>query len=434
MQRSPSPPTATTISRRLGRPFVGLAALSAVVTGLAFIACDPSTDEDPVPTRILAPDGSAESGIVVSSDGSACAAACGDAGACCSGACTAPAWDPENCGACGVSCAASSSTKQGSCVQGSCVNLDTASTAAFPGRPAEVVLSGSVLYVDLPTVAPMPIQAIDLGAPNATVRSVPLSPTILPVADGRGGLYDFETASSGHLLVKHYDYVTNVATLLDDLGAGALPHVLIRQGASVARVFSPTIGVLRTVCANGTVHDLAQSSGVAYGAADDASVYFGFGSPVTPAVRVSCAEGGAVTSLPTTFGHVFAVDATNAYWFGVDLTMDASPIAGIHASALDGATRARLVTRPPVSSSLVTFPLLTGSTLYFVYGEHLPSGTPIDVLASVDVSASGTALAPVRTRLSSASPIALDPAFAYTTAPSPDGTGTEAVVRLPLLP
>ena len=430
-----SSPPATPIPRNERRVRARLAGglLGSTLTLLvAFVACDPSTSEQPVPTRVLDRDGSAESGAANNGDGASCAAiACGDGGACCSGSCTAPAWDPQNCGGCGVSCAPTTANVSGVCVQGICVDLGRTGVGRFPSAPAELVLSGSVLYADLPAAAAAPITAIDLSEPSGNARAVPIDPTLLPIADGRGGVYYFEIPASGHLLVKHYDYATNVAALVDDLGAGALPHVLIRQGSSVARVFSPVIGVIRTVCANGTVHDLAQSTGVAFGAAEDAAVYFGFGSPVTNAVRVGCEDGGAVANLPTTFGHVIGVDATSVYWFGVDHTMDASPIAGIYASARDGATRARLIAHPPVSSSLVTFPLLTGSTLYLIYGEHLPAGTPINVLASVDVSGVVSPAA-VHPQLSSPSPIALDPAFAYTTA-APEGSDqSEGVYRAQL--
>lgn len=434
--RSPSPRTPTRTSERVAIT-IGSVALSLIV---AIVACDPSTDEEAVPSRVLLTDAGIEAGIV--GDGASCAAiACGDGGACCSGSCTAPAWDPQNCGGCGLACAATSENISGACVQGICVDLGRTGVGRFPSSPAELVLSGSVLYADLPAAAGPPISAIDLGGSTGNTHAVPIFPTLLPTADGRGGLYYFESPASGHLLVMHYDYATNVATLVDDLGAGALPHVLVRQGASVARVFSPVIGVIRTVCSNGTVHDLTQTTGVAYGVADDAAVYFGFGSPVTPAVRVGCEAGGAVTDLSTTFGHVIGVDAMNTYWFGVDRTMDASPIAGIYASAKDGATRARLIAHPPVSSSLVTFPLLvgsgggglTGSTLYLLYGEHLPSGTPISVLAAVDVTGA-VSPATIHPRLSSASPIALDPAFAYTTAAQGGPDESEGVYRAQLSP
>jgi hypothetical protein len=275
------------------------------------------------------------------------------------------------------------------------------------------VLSGSVLYADLPAQPTTPIAGVDLGV-KMLPRDLQARPITLPIADGRGGLYYFEVGDTGHLLTRHHDFAANATTTLDDLGVGAQPHVLVRQGASVARVYSPQIGVIRTVCANGTVHDLAQSTGVAFGVADELAVYFGFGSPVTPAVRVGCEEGGVATSLPTTFGHVVAEDATTLYWFGVDRTMDASPVAGIFASAKDGATRARLITHPPAIDTQVTFPLLDGTTLYFAYAEHLADGTKVNVLASVQTNAGPSAK--VSTLLASPEQIALDPAYAYTTA------------------
>jgi len=402
---------------------IGLVTLGVVVG----IACDP--DPSVIPSQGSAPTATS-TGPTITIDGSAdvaCASVkCGSGTTCCAGACVAAAVDTANCGACNHACAATSADVLSACVSGGCLNLQPVPGATFSNAPLLLVLSGSVLYADEPTLGG--IEAQNLGAPSVQPRAIPIHPVFLPVADQRGGIYYFETSATSHTLLQHYDYALNQVITVEDEGAGVTPHVMVRQGASVARIFSPNPGALRVVCANGVVRDITQGSGVAYAAADDDAVYFGVGSPITPATKVVCTDTVDPAPIPNVHGSVLYVDAANVYWFGYDAaTMDAAKIDLLYASPKDGTSDAVLLVTPPVTNEVLSFPLLAGDTLYFGYPLHVQN-VELNVLSTTSIKNPG-----VHDLVTSAYPIVTDPAFAYTIGKEASASGdTFRVYRTPV--
>jgi hypothetical protein len=365
---------------------------------------------------------------------------------CCTGGCTNVAVNTSSCGGCGIQCPASESTAGSTCVAGVCKTL--APVAPWDADYADfLVLSGSVLYsatfaqtgggtgdggtdggTDAGPTCETALEWMDLTKDGTSPKTTLVTPTLAPVPDGRGGVYSFEGCPAP--LLSHFTPPATSGIVLENEGVTSQPHVLVRQGDSVARITTPDSGTIRVACANGVTHDIARGGGVAFAAADDTAVYFGVGSDVTPAFKIPCDDPASpVTSLMNVYGYVAYVDAKDVYWFGTPPSEDAAAkIDSFYASSKDGTGAPRFILAPPPTIDLVSFPLLDGDLLYFVYRTRADmfdsNGT--NVLARTSISK------PARQDLlASASPIALDPAFAYMI----DRAETESryyVYRLPL--
>ena len=261
----------TRISRRARAAF-GLGAVGAVGVALLIgVACGPSSSTD-APTR----DGAPAADVFAADDDAAPDAeavlcknvTCPSDQACCFGACRNLSLDSLQCGGCGIACAAATAASAGSCAGGACVDL-TGIPGSWDGQINQFfIVSGTIAYsyVSGGTVdCAGTLSFRDLSsASSETLIITKVDPTFVPVPDGQGGVYTFTQCDGGDLKLLHV--TTTAADVVEDEGVGARPHVLVRQGASVARVYSPSAGTLRVTCANGISHDFPAGGSVPYAA------------------------------------------------------------------------------------------------------------------------------------------------------------------------
>jgi hypothetical protein len=416
--------------------FLGVGALAAIAI-VPTSACDPAPD-----TFDAATDANTTTTFdvsVVAFDGSdgadpACVGvSCPSNMTCCQGGCVDMMVNDSSCGGCGVKCPSSTQELGSTCTAGVCQALQPVRSWSADVLDF-LVLSGSVLY-SAATAPPDPdgggcttlLTWHDLAGPTADVRSAGVFPLLAPVPDGRGGVYEFEGCPQTEL--SHFTPPATSAVVLEPYDSTTTPHVIVRQGDSVARITTPSAGTLRVACSNGVTHDITRGGGIAYAAADDAAVYFGVGSDVTPAFRVPCDDPATpVTSLPNVYGYVAYVDAKNIYWFGTPPSEDAAAkIDSFYASSKDGTGAPRFILTPPATIDLLSFPLLDGDWLYFTYRAR---ANELDVKGRNILARTSIANPARQDLLASSAPIALDPAFAYTVLANEVGTST--VYRVPL--
>jgi hypothetical protein len=415
---------------------------AGLIAALALVpasACDPAPDKfdaatDAVATTTADVTTIVEASQADSADPRCAGVSCPSHMTCCAGSCVDTSVNTSSCGACNVACPSTTQTAGSTCTAGTCRALQpvrdwSANVLDF------LVLSGSVLYsaastppeVDAGGNCGTVLEWNDLSGPTSNVHVPGVFPTLAPVPDGRGGVYEFESCPDP--LLSHFTPPATSAVVLEHEGATAQPHVIVRQGDSVARITTPDAGTLRVACSNGVTHDIVRGGGIAYAAADDDAVYFGVGSDVTPAFKVPCDDPATpVTSLPNVYGYVAYVDAKNVYWFGTPPSEDAAAkIDSFYASSKDGTGAPRFILTPPPTIDLLSFPLLDGDLLYFTYRARADQS---DVKGTNILARTSIANPARQDLLASTGPIALDPAFAYTVLAT--DIGTSMVYRVPL--